>query len=259
MKTEVAQGGITLSSVDDAIELSMTPAICIVQADYDGRNPQLDKAVINLSLTQGSSSLKFTAIHVASSHKELAYEIIDIDDYSKFLHFTSIPTDVLEGGVTLLLQFKGNQTKTITIPYSVVREGKMYEWLEEWDSNTTEIAGEHIITPKIFAGVKSLRGELTGVYMGPLNGGAGLHGVHNGKSIFSIDHNGASIGGWIISAYGIQSKDNGIAILSEGSIPAKSGESTSWPLTCDGYAQCAKGHVRSGANGQPDLSVCIKA
>ena len=253
MKTEVAQGNITLSSVEDAIELDMTPAICIVQADYDGRNPQLSKAVVNLGLTQGSKPLKFTVTHVASSHEELDYEILGGEEESQLVHFTSIPSDSLDGHITLLLKFKSEQTKLVTIPYSVVREGQSYAWLKEWDTNKTEIGGQYLITPQIFAGIKEANGNLTGVYLGPVVGGAGVYGTHNGSTIFSIDHEGGRIGGWVINETGIQSADKGMSILSSGSITSQIEGISMWALKSDGSAQFAQGNVYFSANGDAYL------
>ena len=261
MKTVVAQGEITLNSLNDAFDISVMPNACIVKADYDGRNPVLDNAFSDISISQGSEKIAYTIRHIASSQDAVCFEIIEVDAYTKRIQLTSVPTDVLEGYVMFELSYKTNLSRHVSIPFTVVRESTMLDWIQEWNSNKTEIAGEYIVTPKLFAGQRNTEGELTGVYIGPnTTNGAGLYGYRDGEAVFALDDKGAEIGGWSIFNGGIQTNDGRLKILSTGCIASYNAQGgTIWGISSDGSAQFSAGNVRFGANGSAYFNGEIKA
>ena len=113
MKTVVAQGEITLNSLNDAFDISVMPNACIVKADYDGRNAVLDNAFSDISISQGSEKIAYTIRHIASSQDAVCFEIIEVDAYTKRIQLTSVPTDVLEGYVMFELSYKTNLSRHV--------------------------------------------------------------------------------------------------------------------------------------------------
>lgn len=74
----------------------------------------------------------------------------------------------------------------------------VFPWLNEWQSNGTNIGGEHIASPKMFAGKRNPDNTLNGVVFGKdisVNGEkrTGLFGVKNDELTFSVDAENGSI------------------------------------------------------------------
>lgn len=76
--------------------------------------------------------------------------------WDKNLLNTYITLNVIYNGVVV------SQSVSITIS----KEIKGIDWLDEWNTNTTEIGGDKIVSPKIFAGSKNASGKLSGVAIG---------------------------------------------------------------------------------------------
>lgn len=101
---------------------------------------------------------------------------------------------ILNNDIQLTVTYKGN-TVTQTIPISVTKDANGLDWVQEWDDTKTEVRGNLILTPKIFAGSYDQENDLiTGVAVGKdvLNDGntIGVAGYQNNKTTFLLDTDG---------------------------------------------------------------------
>ncbi|MDD4822220.1 MAG: hypothetical protein PHI48_06645 [Bacteroidales bacterium] len=81
-------------------------------------------------------------------------------------------------------------------------DANLLPWVQEWNSNQTEVGSDHLISPKIFSGTKDeTTGALTGVALGRevvmINGVAktGVFGLKNGVLTFFVDSETGDVGG----------------------------------------------------------------
>ena len=77
-------------------------------------------------------------------------------------------------------------TKTIAV--SKAKQGPLLDWIKEWDSNSTLVGSEYIISPKIFAGTNN-GGSPTGVIVGRNAFNlteVGVAGYYNGNNTFYL-------------------------------------------------------------------------
>ncbi len=86
-------------------------------------------------------------------------------------------------------------------------DANLLPWVQEWNSNQTEVGSDHFISPKIFSGTKdAATGALSGVALGrgvvTVNGveKTGVFGLKDGVITFSIDDDGNVSGNGTFSA-----------------------------------------------------------
>jgi len=266
----IAKSSITLTSISDAYSVSMTPNSCVIHADYDGSNPQLERAYTILSVMCGDEKALMSAdeSNVVLSNDEITYSLVKIDDYSWKLSITGLPLSLLDGYIEVSVNASVDLVLTACFLFSVVRESTMLDWIQDWEGGKTKIGDSYVITPKIFVG-KKITGDhsslsdvdgLTGVYIGPANDdSAGVYGYKAGVEIFHLDETGGSIGGWDINDGGIQTEDGTLQLLSEGSIIAKSEGVVHWALYKDGSGYFADGNVQFDADGNASFKGSIEA
>lgn len=255
----IAKGMITLSSVNDAFSVLLSPNSCVINADWDGNNPRLDNAYTDIRVYQGDAGVEFPQpVILGYSHEAITATVTKLDDKAWRIKFATVDTSSLNGKVNLKIVVGAEFTTTISFGYTVVRETSMLDWILDWEGREkTEIAGEHIITPKIFVGKSENGGQLTGTYIGPAfndSGRIGVFGYLTGVEIFHLDNTGGSIGGWNITSGGIQTADGYLKILSEGSIISAPDNTLAWKLNKDGSATFAKGNVNFFANGDAEFA-----
>lgn len=264
MSNNIASGSIELVPVNSAPTISMSPDSFVFKADYDGGNPQLDNATSKISVALGERQLQFTLQVSSLSVPGIAYSISKPDATSYSLTITNIPTDILEGFIEIQISIQGFQPIYNKITFNVMREASMLDWIQDWDSNKTEIGGTYFISPKIFVGKKTTVDGvelLTGTYIGPgLDGGTGLYGYNSGEMMFKLDGLGGSIGGWNITPTGLESPTKNLKISSSGLIrcTADSG-AILWEISESGQASFAKGNVMMYANGSASFKGQIVA
>lgn len=255
----IAKGMITLSSVNDAFSVSLNPNSCVINADWDGSNPRLDNAYTDIRVYRGDVAVEFSQPAIFGySNNAVTASVTKIDNQTWRIKFATIDTSSLNGKVNLKIVVGTEFATTVSFGYTVVRETSMLDWILDWEGREkTEIAGEHIITPKIFVGKSENGGQLTGTYIGPAFDGSGRTGVFGysaGVEIFHLDNTGGMIGGWLITTGGIQTADGNLKILSEGSIISAPGGTLAWELKKDGSATFAKGNVKFSANGDAEFA-----
>lgn len=254
MVVNIAKNIITLSAINDAFSVLFSPNTCVIKADYDGNNPQLNSAYTDVSLKRGEKRAKYELTYKTSSNSGIAYRISVIDEYTKRIQLIAIPKSTISGYLIFDIKSDEGYDSTITFQFSVIRESTMLDWIQDWENNKTTIGSTYLITPKIFVGKKVVNeaglNSLTGVYIGPDAASAGIYGYKEGEDIFHINENGGSIGGWEIDTKGIQSSDRLFKILSEGTIKVEdnSGEII-WAIQKGGDATFSKGKVRLNGDG----------
>lgn len=262
---QLASADITLTAVSDACSVVLSPSSCSIHADFDGSNPILTHAYTDINVVRGDVKLAIDASNISivgTSNQNITVQLQTIDTYTQRLKITAIPTTILSGNVEFTVTIGGFSIHS-TFPFNVVRESSMLDWIQDWETRKTQIGGEYIITPKIFAGQKdSTTGELTGVYIGPDTLGAGIYGYKEGETVFRINSNGAYIGGWNIETGGIMTADMKLQLLSEGTIKAidlNDNNATIYELNKSGEASFAKGNVLFHADGSASFTGQITA
>lgn len=254
MVVNIAKNIITLSAINDAFSVLFSPNTCVIKADYDGNNPQLNSAYTDVSLKRGEKRAKYELTYKTSSNSGIAYRISVIDEYTKRIQLIAIPKSTISGYLIFDIKSDEGYDSTITFQFSVIRESTMLDWIQEWENNKTTIGSTYLITPRIFVGKKVVNeaglNSLSGVYIGPDATSAGIYGYKEGEDIFHINESGGSIGGWEIDSRGIQSSDRLFKILSEGTIKVEnnSGEII-WAIQKAGDATFSKGKVRLNGDG----------
>lgn len=272
----IAKGEITLSNVNDAYTVSLTKTSCVINADYDGSNPQLGEAYTTISVKRGDKTQWFKVAVVSKTNDDIVISnasmptdgTADTLFSSCIFRFDSVPSDALEGSATIRISTEDGYVADVVFSYTLVRESTMLDWIQEWEGNKTKIGDSSIVTPKIFVG-KKITGEytsifdvpqLTGVYIGPSGedgNSCGLYGYRAGEEIFHIDEAGALIGGWSIFSNGIvTSNENGsIGMYSDGTIQyLNTSGDVIWKLDNAGNATFGKGSVQIYANGDAEFS-----
>lgn len=272
----IAKGEITLSPVNDAYTVSITPPSYIIKADFDGSNPQLQDTRGIITVMRGNKRVPFHLVAPHISVNGITFLLKEsLDSTALQVEITGLPRTISEGWVSfdIMTDDGFGYSTNVKFQFTVVRESTMLDWIQDWEGTKTKIGGTYIMTPKLFVGKKEevlseingqitwTPGELTGVYIGPdlLNSGessAGIYGYLKDQEIFHINADGGFIGGWSFNDAGLQSGNGVVNILSEGSIYAQNPESTTpyWGIYADGHAIFANGNVKFQANGNAEFS-----
>lgn len=274
----IAKGEITLSPVNDAYTVLITPASCTITADFDGSNPHLDNAKGTITVKRGTLEVPFKITGIAKSSDTITVLYSDEQATTMPFAITQVGNTILNGYVDFNLKTDDgfNYTTQIRFSFSIVRESTMLDWIQDWEGSKTKIGGTYIMTPKLFVGKKEdviaevngvptwNVGALTGVYIGPdlLSSGTssvGIYGYLKDAEIFHINADGGYIGGWTFNAAGLQSANGVVHILSEGTIYAQNPNSTTpyWGIYADGHAIFANGNVKFQADGSAEFAGMI--
>lgn len=259
----LAEGGITLTSVNDACSVLLSPSSCAIHADYDGSNPKLNTAFTDINVIRGNVKLPISSSNVsviAKSDSGITCAFQTVNSFTQRLLITALPSTILNGSIQIQVTYD-SLIMTPTFVFSVERESTMLAWIQDWETRKTQIGSEFIITPKFFAGKKETDNSLTGVYVGPdSTNGAGIYGYHAGTEIFHLNETGGSIGGWNIQNGGISTSDGKLRILSEGSIISlDSDDEVIYGLYKSGEATFANGNVLFHADGSASFKGSITA
>ena len=148
----IAKGMITLNSVNDAFSVSLSPSLCIVNAKWDGGNPDFSNAYSDLSLYRGEVAVPFEVIDVATTHIK-SYDIVDLPNNVKRIKILEAEAGILNGKVSVQIKCGDDFSTWVSLPFTVVRESSMLDWILDWEGREkTEIAVEYVITQKLFVG-----------------------------------------------------------------------------------------------------------
>lgn len=270
----IAKGEITLSPVNDAYTVLLTPSSCSISADFDGSNPNLTNAKGTITVKRGTKSVPFKVRQVTYSSVGISVSWISQEVTVMPFAVTKLTNTILDGYVKfqIVTQDGFNYTTEVQFSFNVVRESTMLDWIQDWEGSKTKVGGTYIMTPKLFVGKKEAvldtsgsqptwkDGALTGVYIGPdlLASGEssnGIYGYLKSKEIFHLNGDGGMIGGWSIDSYGISSKGGRLQILSNGVIRAVNAEGDAiWSIGENGEASFAMENVRFYANGDAEFN-----
>lgn len=266
----IAKGTITLDTVNDAYTVSLAKSSCVIHADFDGSNPQLDDAWTQITVCRGDKRMAFDCTKIEETNRP-EVKITTDNRTSYIVRLTSVPSNSLEGSVGLYIHTDDGWNTDIRLAYTIVRESTMLDWIKDWEGGKTKIGGTYIMTPKLFIGKKENFADyaeggsspqsdimavpgLTGVYIGPDASSTGLYGYSNSKEIFRLNDKGGMIGGWTITETGLTSRNGLLQILGDGAIKASNDKGdTMWEINQDGAASFAKGNVNFYANGNADF------
>lgn len=189
--------------------VSMTTPSVVCTTDNDGNNPDLSNAYTTISVWSGKTPAKFTILNVFPSADGIKYSYENAGDYSWRVALTNVAANVQSGFLTIVIKTQDNFEMSVRFSFAMVRNPKELAFLDEWEGSYTQIGSNYVVTPRIFAGMKTSAGKLTGVYLGKLSGylgqtlpftlseaEAGIYGYKDSTIIFSIDNQGALIAGW---------------------------------------------------------------
>lgn len=269
----IAKGEITLSPVNDAYTVLLTPSSCSISADFDGSNPNLTNAKGTITVKRGTKIVPFKVKQITQSHSGMSVSWPFQEVTTLQFAITALANTVLNGYVKfqIVTQDGFNYTTEVQFSFNVVRESTMLDWIQDWEGSKTKVGGTYIMTPKLFVGKKEAvldtsgsqptwkEGALTGVYIGPdlLASGEGSNGIYGylkSQEIFHLNGDGGMIGGWNIDSYGISSKEGRLQILSNGVIRAVNAEGDAiWSVGENGEASFAMENVRFYANGDAEF------
>lgn len=271
----IAKGEITLSPVNDAYTVLLTPSSCSISADFDGSNPNLTNAKGTITVKRGTKIVPFKVQSATYSNAGISVSWTSQEVTVMPFAMTKLANTILDGYVKfrLVTQDGFNYTTEVQFSFNVVRESTMLDWIQDWEGSKTKVGGTYIMTPKLFVGKKEAvldtsgsqpiwkEGALTGVYIGPdlLASGessVGIYGYLKSKEIFHINADGGLIGGWTFNEGGLQSSNGVVNILSEGSVFAQDPKTTTpyWGLYADGHAVFANGNVKFQADGSAEFA-----
>ena len=152
----IAKGEITLSPVNDAYTVLLTPASCVINADFDGSNPKLQNATTTLIIKRGTKTIPFSILSISKSSVNVGVLWSKAQTTSAVLKLFSVPKDVLDGWIDITFRTADgfDYTSTIRFNFTVVRETSMLDWILDWEGSKTKVGGAYIMTPKLFVGHK---------------------------------------------------------------------------------------------------------
>lgn len=256
--------------------VSMTTPSVVCTTDNDGNNPDLSNAYTTISVWSGKTPAKFTILNVFSSADGIKYSYENAGDYSWRVALTNVAANVQSGFLTIVIKTQDNFEMSVRFSFAMVRNPKELAFLDEWEGSYTQIGSNYVVTPRIFAGMKTSAGKLTGVYLGKLSGylgqtlpftlseaEAGIYGYKDSTIIFSIDNQGALIAGWKFDSeslyLGNKNNTSGQFTNASGSITigTKGIRGFKWGLNSDGSGSLAGGNIKWDAAGNVTFGASV--
>lgn len=256
--------------------VSMTTPSVVCTTDNDGNNPDLSNAYTTISVWSGKTPAKFTILNVFPSADGIKYSYENAGDYSWRVALTNVAANVQSGFLTIVIKTQDNFEMSVRFSFAMVRNPKELAFLDEWEGSYTQIGSNYVVTPRIFAGMKTSTGKLTGVYLGKLSGylgqtlpftlseaEAGIYGYKDSTIIFSIDNQGALIAGWKFDSeslyLGNKNNTSGQFTNASGSITigTKGIRGFKWGLNSDGSGSLAGGNIKWDAAGNVTFGASV--
>ena len=256
--------------------VSMTTPSVVCTTDNDGNNPDLSNAYTTISVWSGKAPAKFTILNVFPSADGIKYSYENAGDYSWRVALTNVAANVQSGFLTIVIKTQDNFEMSVRFSFAMVRNPKELAFLDEWEGSYTQIGSNYVVTPRIFAGMKTSAGKLTGVYLGKLSGylgqtlpftlseaEAGIYGYKDSTIIFSIDNQGALIAGWKFDSeslyLGNKNNTSGQFTNASGSITigTKGIRGFKWGLNSDGSGSLAGGNIKWDAAGNVTFGASV--
>ena len=256
--------------------VSMTTPSVVCATDNDGNNADLSDAYTTISVWSGKTPVKFTILNVFPSADGIKYSYENAGDYSWKVALINVAATVQSGFLTIVIKTQDNFEMSVRFSFAMVRNPKELAFLDEWEGSYTQIGSNYVVTPRIFAGMKTSAGKLTGVYLGKLSGylgqtlpftlseaEAGIYGYKDSTIIFSIDNQGALIAGWKFDSeslyLGNKNNTSGQFTNASGSITigTKGIRGFKWGLNSDGSGSLAGGNIKWDAAGNVTFGASV--
>ena len=206
---------------DDAYSVSLSSYDAVVAVNGDG---ELDTSLYDMTnVVSGEEKVYTSDKRVVTGRYQVQTEIfafhgadrLEYSDtamtgkYSVSITASSCEYTIANGVITVTkisadkatLDIVVNCEGKITVPqtFNVTRirngaDANLLPWIEEWNSNKTEIAGEYVVSPKMFSGIRDeVTGKLTGVAFGrdciTIDGvkHTGIFGIVDNEIVFTLD------------------------------------------------------------------------
>lgn len=206
---------------DDAYSVSLSSYDAVVAVNGDG---ELDTSLYDMTnVVSGEEKVYTSDKRVVTGRYQVQTEIfafhgadrLEYSDtamtgkYSVSITAASCEYTIANGVITVTkisadkatLDIVVNCEGKITVPqtFNVTRirngaDANLLPWIEEWNSNKTEIAGEYVVSPKMFSGIRDeVTGKLTGVAFGrdciTIDGvkHTGIFGIVDNEIVFTLD------------------------------------------------------------------------
>lgn len=217
MATELlARGQATITALSDAYTIVLSPTEYIFPVTSEGTISSAITVSCEVQVTQGD--VPVSAFTIGAPVKPAGFTSINVDNAGKrVIFFVAAGTTILaEHGkiivpitiadVDYFPAFIWSMAKAGTegTPGKPGADANMLDWVKEWNNNKTEVNGNHLITPKIFAGVRHSSGTISGTAIGRFvllsrnSSGQfqseevnGVYGFSDGNRTFSIDTSGS--------------------------------------------------------------------
>ncbi len=187
------------------IRFSPQPVIYRINVPFSviekvGAQVMTDDFDLTITRTKGDTNTILTTnamlvtegVRVFLNNSLVAYDINESVDASYMINGLRITLkkviyDVDEEGETYISDYR--LIDEVFIP----TVNAVPDWLDEWNTNKTQIGTEMVVSPKFFAGTKNSDGSLTGVAFGRdcigtgANKRSGIFGLKNDKCMFQLD------------------------------------------------------------------------
>lgn len=207
----IARGQVTINVLQDSYTITQTVSEYIFPASSAGVIQQKITFASVVSVTEGNSPVNdFT---IGSIARPAGFASVTVNNSAKSVTYTvnANTSDLADSGALVIPLIIKGVTYNVSFAWSKAKQGEVGPateatlpgWLEEWDTGKTQINGDYVITPKLYAGVKNANGTITGVALGELtlsardNTGAvvaerltGVYGFRDGYRTFSINTSG---------------------------------------------------------------------
>lgn len=212
MAKKLAKGQVTITTLDDAYHIGQSVGEYVFPASFNGTIVTAVTVVSTIKVTQGNTNL--TNFTIGTISKPAGFSRITVDNVQKTVTYLvaantstladhgSLNIPIFIGGMTYHLSFQWAKAKSGAAGAPGV-DANLLDWVSDWNTNKTVINNSTVITPKIFAGVKSSDGTLTGMAIGRFalsvknaSGSIanetvdGIYGFRNGIKTFFIDNGG---------------------------------------------------------------------
>lgn len=171
-KQLIATGQTTVIAQKDSYTINQSVGEYIFTAQSNGMVPAAVSFSSVLKVTLGDLNITdftigaitkpsgFAAITVNNTNKTVTYSVAAGTTSLADSGLIAIP--IIIAGMTYQISFSWSKAKAgATGPAgSPGADANMLDWIQDWNNNRTTIGSNSVITPKIFAGVKTLTGLL---------------------------------------------------------------------------------------------------
>lgn len=217
MATELlARGQATITAQSDAYTIILSPAEYIFPATSAGEVSNDVSVSCQIQVSQGDIPVNtftigtpakpdgFTALNVDNPNKRITFSVAAGTKTLKDHGTMVVPVTIK--GVTYSPVFIWSKAKAGTdgAPGKPGEDANLLDWVKDWNNSKTQIGSDRLITPKLFTGIRTASGTISGTAIGRFvlltrnSSGQfqseevnGIYGFSDGNKTFSIDTSGS--------------------------------------------------------------------